>query len=252
MTNNGWVWYIVDWLSLPVLMIVSGIFVWRKLYREFPFFFSYLVIIAVASVARIAAQARSTQTYFYAYWVSDLIITIFTFLAVYELFIKRLFPGFYKVRIYRYLFAAAASVAIFLGWLTAIESHNAAAALISKDRILDSVLVAILVFFVLLMLLMGRQWTKYDFGIAFGFAIYAAAFLVTSALWVRTHYRPTALDELPVIAYDISSLVWLYCFWSGEKTSSTPPASSGPELLQQARSWESVLKKWLSSKKRAL
>lgn len=225
-----------------------GILWWRKLRHEFPFFFSYLVVTEAASVARIMAQARSPRAYFYAYWISDLIITIFNFLAVYELFVKRLFPGFYKVRIYRYLFASAAAVTIFVGWLTALESKDAAAALINKDRALDSVMVAVLVFFAILMLLMGRQWTKYDFGIAFGFAIYAAAFLVTSAFWVRTHYHPTAIDELPVIAYDVSSLVWLYCFWSGARPQHNLPESAGPELLRQARTWEKALKSWLGSK----
>jgi len=252
MTNASVLWEIINWLSLPVLAAVVGILVWRRHHREFPFFFFSLIVTETATLVRLAAGFRTPRTYFYTYWISDLIITIFNFLAVYELFFKRIFPGFYKIRIYRYLFPTVAAATIFLGWLAAIESQNAAAALIAKDRVLDSVLVAVLMFFVLLMLVMGRQWTKYDFGIAFGFAIYAAAFLIASTTWVRAHYQPTSVDQLPVIAYDISSLVWLYCFWSGEKPRSSLPEPAARELLQGARTWETVLKNWLSPKRRVL
>jgi hypothetical protein len=173
-----------------------------------------------------------------------------SFLSVYELFVRRLFPAFYRIRIYRYLFAAAAAGIILVGWFTAFESPNAAAALAIAERVLDSVLVGVLVFFVLMMTLMGRQWTRYDFGIAFGFAIYAAAFLVMSALWVRSQYRSTAVDALPVIAYDIGAFVWLYCFWLQEERPGNLPMPGDPGIVQQARVWERILKQWLGSKQR--
>jgi hypothetical protein len=219
MTHTGWLWGILAWLSLPVLAAVAGILVWRKLHREFPFFFWYLVVTDIATGVRFIAQFQGQRTYFYAYWISDLVTTIFNILAVYDLFARRLFPRFHKIRLYRYLFPIAASGIIFMSWLTALEAPNKAAALAIEDRVLDFVLVAMLVFFVSLMMLMGRRWTKYDFGIAFGFGINSAAFLITSAMWVRTHYLPTSVDQLPLIAFDASCLIWLYCFWSGDKVS---------------------------------
>lgn len=246
MTHTGWLWEILTWLSLPVLAVVAGILVWRKLHREFPFFFWFLVITDIATMVRFAAQFGSAWAYFYAYWISDLVVTIFSFLAIYELFARRLFPRFQRVRLYRYLFPTAASAIIFLAWLTALEAPDKRAAFLIESRVLDFILVAVLVFFVSLMLVMGREWTKYDFGIAFGFAINAAAFLATSAIWVRTNYRSTNFDQLPLIAYDVSCLLWLYCFWFGGKGLSRPADRLDPNMLRQARTWETQLKNWLT------
>jgi hypothetical protein len=248
MNMSHWFWNTLNWLALPVLATLAGIFVWRRLQRTFPFFFWFIVATEIVGLLRFAtAQLGTSKSYFYVYWITDLALMILNFLAVYELFVMRLFPRFYKLAIYRVLFGLAASIIILGGWLTALEAPNKAAAFAIEDRVLDFVLVAMLTFFVSLMLLMGRQWSKYDFGIAFGFAINAAAFLVTSAAWVRTRYQPTSVEQLPLIAFDISCLIWLITFWKPEKRTQLLPAEQlDPEMLHQARSWETQLKGWLT------
>jgi hypothetical protein len=235
-------------LSLPVLAVLAGILIWRKLVREFPFFFSCLIATEVATLMRLAAQLRTPKTYFLTYWISDLVITIFNFAAIYEIFFKRIFPAFYKVRFYRYLFPAIGAAAILMAWLAALGSQNASAALVSLDRVLDSVMMAILFFLGLLMVVMGRLWTRYEFGVAFGFGLNAAGFLITSTTWIRAHYRPTSLDQLPVIAYDLCILVWLYCFSSPQKPA-VELTTANAEIVQQAHSWEKAVKQLITPKK---
>jgi hypothetical protein len=241
-------WNALNWLALPVLAMVVIIIVWRRLYREFPFFFWFVLITEIAGFLRlVAAEFGTPKTYSEVYWTSDLVVMIFTFLAVYELFVMRLFPRFYKLPIFRSLFGLAASVIILVGWLTALKATDREAAFAIEDRVLDFVVVGMLVFFVSLMLLMGRKWTKYDFGISFGFAINSAASLITSAVWVRTRYEPSSIDQLPLIAFDISCLIWLITFWKPEKrTEFLSPEQLDPEMLRQARSWETQLKDWLT------
>jgi len=242
---------ILNWMSLPALAVLVGIFVWRKHRREFPLFFWYLIVNELATVARFFAQRGSPTTYFYVYWISDLLTTIFNFLAVYELFARRLFPRFHKVRVYRYLFPLMASGVLVGAWFTALEAPNKLAALLIEARVLSFILVAILAFFVVLMLAMGRYWTRYDFGIAFGFALYNAAFLITSAAWVRSHYHAVSFQELPLIAFDVSCLVWLFAFLQPEKQPVLYPADAmDPQMLHEARNWENVLKDWLNQEKR--
>ena len=250
MTSIGLVWEFVNWLSLPTLAAIAAVMVWRGFRREFPLFFWFVVVSDVLTIVRFLAQFTSPRSYFYVYWVSDLIITVFNFLGVYELFMRRLFPRFFKIRFYRYLFPAAAAITIFFGWLTAIQSPNKHAAFLIEARVLDFVLVAMLVFFVGLMMLMGRQWSRCDFGVALGFGIDCAAFLFASAMWVRTHYRPTSIDHLPVIAYDLSCLIWLYCFWSAPKTTTMASTPLSTESLHEAKKWEESLKDYISPGKR--
>jgi hypothetical protein len=68
---------------------------------------------------------------------------------------------------------------------------------------------------------------------------------------VRTHYKFTPVQHLVPITFDIACLIWLYSFWSKERVSVPPSSSLQPEMLQEARQWESALKDWLLLKKRA-
>lgn len=244
-------WEILDWMSLPVLAVLGGIIVWRKQHREFPLFLSYVVVSVLEAIVRfVAHQFGSRHTYSYTFWISDLAATIFNFLAVYELLARRLFPGFYKVRVYRFLFPLIATVVLVGAWFTAIEAPNKSAALAIEARALSFILVAILAFLVALTLAMGISWTRYDFAIAFGFAIYNAAFLITSAAWVRSHYTTVSIQQLPLIAFDVSSLVWLVAFAKPEKQRGSMPGDDvDPQMLHEARRWETALKHWLKQGK---
>jgi len=250
MPHTGWLWQFLSWMSLPILAVVAGILVWRTLHREFPLFFWFVLVIEAVGLLRFVAQFGTSRTYTYVYWITDLALMIFNFLAVYELFASRLFPRFYRIKLYRFLFTAAASGVIFVGWLTALQSSRGAPALLIEARVLDFVVVAMLAFLVALMLLMGREWKKYDFGIAFGLAINAAASLITSATWVRTRYHPTVIDQLPLIAFDVSCLIWLITFWKPEKRAQLLQAEELDQaMLHQARTWETLLKDWLTPQK---
>jgi hypothetical protein len=245
MTSTGWLWQVLDWFSFPVLAVVLGILISRRLYREYPFFFLYLLVTETATLVRFAVLLFIPHSYFYTYWISDVIIALLNVLAVYELFVRRIFPQFYRVSLYRYLFPALAALAVLFGGLAALNPKNLGV-LALEDRILDAVVVGTLMFFGLLMLVIGRQWTRQDFGIAFGFAIWSAAFLISTTVWMRSHFEFFSA-QIPVIAYNIASLIWLYSFWSPEKTPGTPQTIT-PELVSEARAWQSALKNWISKK----
>jgi hypothetical protein len=101
----------------PILATVAltGIFVWRRLYRELPFFFLYLVAaLLIAATRYIGVVYFKDSAFFYIYWISDLAGTPLVFLAIYEVFLKRLFPGFLKTRFYRSLFPiVGAAILVF-------------------------------------------------------------------------------------------------------------------------------------------
>jgi hypothetical protein len=242
----NWFWAVVDWSSIPMMAAVTGILVWKRLRREFPFFFWFLVVTQAVGVLRFVAQFGTPLTYYYAYWASGLAFEICNILAVYELFARRLFARFHKTSVYRWLFPVAALVISLFAWLASKETSSVTTFVVVINRVLEFVAVALLVFFIALMMIMGRVWTRYEFGIAFGLVINSAGSLITSAMWVRTHYHWTTIDRLPAIALDISCILWLYCFWSsdGKRTPAAPPLD--PAMLHEARSWETMLKDWLT------
>jgi hypothetical protein len=246
--STGRLWEVLAWFSLPVLGLLAACAAKRKLYREFPFFFAYVLAACLVGVVRFVVYKEcSAQLYFYVFWCSDFVLLVATFLALYETFLRRIFPVFFNVRLYRFLFPAAGSVIAFLAFLTALHSPNKHAAFLITSRVFDFLRSAVIGFFVFLVLLMGREFSGYEFSIACGFGLQAAAALVNSAVKTRANYKPTILDRFETVAYDIACLIWLVSFSKRPKPVVTLPVDQlDSEMLHQARTWETLLKDWLT------
>src|SRR5215472_6845095 len=178
----AWLLFFLRWFPLLVVSLLVAIFLWRRAWREVPFFFVYLASALLIGIVRYAALLLSRRSYFYTYWISDLIISIVAFLPMYEVFLRQLFAGFSKNRFYRNVFPLVAAAVLVLGVLTALQARDKGAAFQMASRAFDFMRTSVLVFFIGLMLFMGRYWTRYDLGITLGFAIQAAVALTAAAV----------------------------------------------------------------------
>jgi hypothetical protein len=235
-------------------MLVSAMLVWRKLYREMPLFFSYTVSAWAIGILRYVTFPMGGSIYFYAYWVSELAGAVIVSLAIYEVFIRRLFRRFQKVRFYRGLFPIVAVLILFLTIMTALHADDRHAAFLRASRALDFGRTSVLVFFIALMAVMGREWTRYDFGIALGFGLQAAITLFSAAVHTQIQ-NPASLglvDAISYISYNVACLIWLVTFWKPEKAYRPAAADDqvAEDTLHEARKWEEVLKSFLLPRKR--
>ncbi|HKV91487.1 MAG TPA: hypothetical protein VJW20_02945 [Candidatus Angelobacter sp.] len=240
------------WLPALVLVLVGGLMYWRRAYRELPFFFLFVISALLLGILRyVALFAWQPNVYFYVYWITELAAAVPVALALYEIFLRRLFPSFQRVRFYRSLFPLAAVAIFLLTVITAAQSSNKRAAFVTASHGADFVRTAILVFFVALMAFMGRQWKRYDFGIALGFGLQAAVALADTAVSFRFHNPPALLTHIDVIVYDITCLIWLITFWKPEKAlvKNTADNRIVEDTLRQARTLEEVLKDFTSGKR---
>jgi hypothetical protein len=168
----------------------------------------------------------SFPAYARTFWITQLLNTALALAAIGELFLKRVFSQFRKIRAYRYLFSIAASVIILLAMITFLGSMRKSP-LISMLQAMDFGRVSVLCFFFMLMLFLGLEWSEYEFGLALGFALDAAAFLGTFALRLLELFHGF-VTVLPVIAIDLACIIWLISFSRprGPKEFS-PPESTG-------------------------
>jgi hypothetical protein len=246
---HDWFYVFIDWLALPSLALLACVLIYRNQQRQFPFFFLYVIATELVGLTRLAASRAPVLVYSYVYWISNIIVVLFSLLAAYELFVKRLFPGFYKVRFFRYLFPMIAILVNIVVVLVAIYGNHKRLLLLTA-RAGEFLRAAIIVFFVALMALMGRQWEKREFGIAAGFGLDVSTSLAAIAIWSHAPSKSAVLSRLPVIAYDIACIVWLYCFWTAPKSTAIPPAPLSTEALLEAKKWEDSLKNFMSQGKR--
>lgn len=241
------------WFPVLILAILSALFLRHRIHQQLPFFFFYILSAPVVGLFRYGTYALSQRVYFYVYWISELELALVFSLALYEVFLRRLFPRFHKIRAYRMLFPAVAGLILLLTVIAALQSSNTQAAFQLASRAFDFVRTAFLVFFMLLMMLMGRQWGRYDLGITLGFGIQAAAALANAAVRGKLGHRSQFLDTAETITFEIACVIWLITFLKPEHSDHLQPAETlDPLMLPQARKWESVLKDWLTPGKRII
>jgi hypothetical protein len=248
MNFHGWTWDLLGWVALPVVAVLLGVFLVRRWVSEYPFFFSYLIATEVVGIVRLAWFAAPIHTYYYVYWVSDIIYTCFSLVATYELFVKRLFPGFYKVRLYRYIFLLAALLTTLSATALALISGHLKV-LQATVYVYSFVRALILVFFIVLMLIMGRQWKKQEFGIALGFGLDVSTSLASLGIWSHTPSATVLISRISEVAYDIACIIWLYSFWTPPKDQGSIPPALSTEALHEAKKWEGSLKDFMSQGK---
>ena len=234
--------------SMPLLVAIAAMMIWRKTVREFLYFFYYLIVGEVTGAIRLSLYDPYSRVYYYAYWITDILMAIAGFLATYELFARRLFPRFYVTQLYRYLFPAAAIVIVFIAAPATLQL-NELWVVIKAIHVLSVLRATVLVFFVGLMVFMGRQWGRFELGIALGFVIETSALLLTSASWTQGPRIRAMTTELPVASFDIACLIWLITFLKPEKPVPIPAGSISPELLTEARKWQEAAKGSLTQKK---
>jgi hypothetical protein len=248
MNPHEWAWDLVGWAALPIVAALIVVFAYRRWVSEYPFFFFYLLVAEIVGVVRLALFTKP-GIYYYVYWISDIFYTLFALTAAYELFVKRLFPAFYKVRFFRYIFMAAAlftaasAIAIAL-----ITGH--VRVLVTTIYVYSFIRAAMLFFFVALMLVMGRLWSRQEFGIAFGFGLDISTSLAALGIWSHTPKATLLISRVSEVAYDIACLTWVYCFWSARKASIDPSPALPPEALREAKKWEEQLKDFITPDRR--
>jgi len=248
-------WFqLLQWFPVLATVLLTAIFVRRRLFRELPFFFSYLVAaLLIGAIRYVGASNLKASAYFYIYWISDLVGTPLVFLAIYEVFLKRLFPGFFKTRLYRNFFPLVGGAILFLTILTAIQAPDQSAAFQSASQAFDFARTTILGFCVVLFLFMGRRWTRYNFAIVMGFGIQAAVAMINAAVRARLHRPSPVFGYLELIAYNVACLIWLIGFWKREKPARVASADQvNLQTVQQAREWEGKVKELITPGKRKL
>lgn len=242
----------INWLSFPLLGALIAILLVRKIQCIYPAFFVYAVSEFLSDAGRFIVYysgGSSTRLYKNTYWTTDIITTIFAALVIYELFVRRIFPGFQKIRFYRSLFPIAALVIIVLAGLN-LTNNIKLTILLKTLHVIDFVRAATIFFFVALMLLVGRRWERHEFGIALGMAIESCTSLVAFIIPFFPVSSRGLVHTIPVIGYDVACLVWLVYFARAGKLTESPHVEPvTPELVQGAQQAEENLKEWLAGKK---
>ena len=206
--------YLLWWLT-PLLMAVIAIAMYRrKLHRDFPYFFNY-VLFQIASFA-IEFPLRNWVNWYYVSWTLTALSFLVSFAVLLEIF-KDAFRPYEALRDLSVILIRWCLLVVLLvtgmwavtSWQNANhDTINGAILLIS--RCIRMMQCGMVLFMLLFSEYLGISRRNLVFGVSVGFGFYAAVnMLVMTALSHHTTLGSRTLNTINSSAYVIAMLIWV-------------------------------------------
>jgi hypothetical protein len=216
------------WLGQTVIQgLIAALLYRRKLHKEFPAFFVYIVAQIVIFCAQFPIYFSAWQSaYFYVYWLSTALNLIFAFRIIHEIFLDIFKPYHALQDLGHALFKWAAVITVLVSVVLVAVSPS------WEDPLLTSILVVqrcvrvvqcgLVIFLLAFCGTLGVNWRRFSFGIALGFGLASASELVTLAMFSGGRINAPSMQCCVFIGYIGSLLVWLYYGWGNRRRDLVP------------------------------
>ena len=209
-----------------LLLAVCVALVRHKLYRQFPFFFAYIVeeiIQASVLIFLIEWPGTSISEYTLLYSVGYVLSTILRFGVVYEIFthIFRKYADIEKLgkSVLRWAAVALALIALGLAALRGVDTSHLLLVEHLFDRTTSILQCGLMMTLFVFSSQLGLSWRSHVFGIALGIGVTASADLVASAIRMETGLtHQIALNYFVMAAYHVCVLIWIFYLFAPEKS----------------------------------
>jgi len=232
---------LVLWISHPVLeLLLAAALLWRKLYKKFPVFFSFVVFqLLDFAVLFPIHQYASYNLYFYAYWTASTIGLIFAFLVIHEIFLE-VFRPYHMLRdLGTILFKWATLVMMIVALVVAVSNPTGQSpiivALLTMQRTVRVIQCGLVLFLMIFSSYLAVSWKQPSFGIALGLGMLAGSQLAGNALYSGGQISDSTFALANTSLYCFTVLVWLV--YAVNKAAS--PQNSATPLVSQR--WEESL-----------
>jgi hypothetical protein len=215
------------WLAPHAFQVaIFAVMIRRKLYREFPVFWLYLLYEAVQGFTLFVLDhhpAISASQYWQAYWVGSLGSILLRFALIWEIFAHVFSPypalGEFGKMIFRWAAIVLLLVAVAVAFYSPVgPGPRILSGIYVIDRTISIIQCGLLLFLFLFSSYFGLSWRSYIFGIAAGLGIYATVQLVASSVWVQTagFSANDLFTFVSMATYHCCVLIWLFYLVSNE------------------------------------
>lgn len=234
-------WYYL-WVAPSFLLLVLAVLVWRRnLYKQFPVFLVYAVVVAVEQLTLCVADVLpsvSATSWWYLFWGGLLTEAVVKFALIGEIFsaVAGSYPSLAKLG--KALISGVGVVLVLLATLAAAYTpKDNIYWIVSGAHLLEQTTYLIECGLILFLFLFAAYfklpWSRSAFGIALGLGISACVHLATWALMANgnfsAHYR-VLLDLLNLATYHVCVLIWFYYLLAPHKSAVISTAVPAPEL----------------------
>jgi predicted transporter len=206
----------VIWWTTPIVMTMIAIAMYRRrLYREFPVFFNY-VILQILIFGVDYGLSNNSNLYYYVSWTTTAVCIAVSFAVLLEIF-KEVFRPYEALRdLSVLLFRWCALVVLLVAGMWAVTSwrdtgmDNVQNGIYLVGRCVRMVQCALVFFMLLFSEHLGISRRNIVFGISVGLGFYAAVnMLVMTALGHHSVFSDQLLSRINSLAWVTSMLIWL-------------------------------------------
>ena len=203
------------WCAQPPLQLVVAAILWRrKLHKQFPVFFLFLL----AQVANFAIMfplwlIRAGTAYFWLFWLGEAVTAVLGFKVIHEVFLDVFRPYHTLKDLGTLLFKWAGVVMLLVSVVVAFSSSsdqnpmmNATTTLQLSVRIVQ---VGLILFLLLFSSFLGVSRKQISFGISLGLGLTGGVELMLLALNSGGFVRHENFDLINMLTYDFAIFVWL-------------------------------------------
>jgi len=250
---HSFLWYYL-WVAPNLLLLILALLIWRrKVYKQFPVFLVFAVVIAVEQLTLCVADVLpsvSPTSWWYLFWAGLLAESVVKFALIGEIF-SAVF-GLYSslARLGKLLISGAGVVLVLLATIAAAYTpKDNIYWIISGAHVLQQTIYMIQCGLVLFLFVFAAyfklRWNRTSFGIALGLGVSACIHLATWALMANGNlsasYR-VSLDFLNMATDHISALIWFYYLLAPHKSAIT---FAGPPPEHHLKVWNEELERLL-------
>jgi hypothetical protein len=203
--------------SLILVSALAVLLVRRRVYREFPVFFGYILSSILIMALKLALIGGEYLIYFKVYWITEAFYAVAALFVLHEAF-RRVFLEFYELSWFWLLFPGVVVIIAAFATSNALRNPPAQApqiigVILSFGSAVNYIKVGLFGLFFLLVLFFGLRWWSYPFGIVLGFAVSAFGSWFVYALRSEfgTRFNAGLKYAIPM-AYLCGVALWLGTF----------------------------------------
>src|ERR1700722_7757215 len=203
------------WCAQPILQSVVAVILWRrKLHKQFPVFFVFLLA-QVANFVIIAPLwlTGKYSVYFGIFWLGEAVNAILGFKVIHEIFID-VFRPYHTLKdlgtlLFKWAGVVMLLVSVVVAFSNSYDQSPMVHAVTTLQRSVRIVQFGLILFLILFSRFLGVSRKQISFGISLGFGLLAGVELLLMALNSGGFVNHTNLNVINMLMYLMAVCVWI-------------------------------------------
>ena len=203
------------WWAQPTLQSVVAAVLWRrKIHRQFPVFFYFLLAQVVNFAITYPLYHNATyKWYFLAYWSGEAANAILGFKVIHEIFLD-VFRPYHALKdlgtpIFKWAGAVMLLVSVVVAASNSFRQDPVVHAVTTLERAVFMVQFGLILFLILFSGFLGVSRRQTSFGIALGFGLFAGTDLMLLAMKAGGLVLNNTYNLVNMLAYNSAVIIWL-------------------------------------------